>query len=70
MGIFAPEEELYRDAKQFTFFLIEGDEEKLLHWNIDRSRPQPVIVVDTEIPLTEEEDSFIKIFFSFFKRNT
>jgi len=27
-------------------------------------------VVDTEIPLTEEEDSFIKIFFSFFKRNT
>lgn len=68
MGIFAKEEELYRDVKQFTFFLLEGDKGKLLHWNINRDSPEPVIVVDTEPPLTQDEDSIIKIVLSFFKK--
>jgi hypothetical protein len=64
MGIFAPEEELYRNAKQFTYFMLEGDEGKLLHWNIDRDLPEEVVVVETETPLTKDEDSIVKILFS------
>lgn len=67
MGIFAPEEELYRNAKQFTYFLYENDEAKLCHWNIERDYPEEVVVVETESPLTEDEDSIIKILLSFFK---
>jgi UDP-2,3-diacylglucosamine pyrophosphatase LpxH len=69
MGIFAPEEELYRKVKQFTFFIMENNKGKLLHWNIERDTPEPVIVVDTEIPLTTDEDSIIKIVLSFFKKS-
>jgi UDP-2,3-diacylglucosamine pyrophosphatase LpxH len=69
MGIFAPEEELYRNSKQFTYFIYENDEAKLCHWNIDRDYPDEVVVVETETPLTKDEDSIIKILLSFFKRN-
>jgi len=61
MGIFSPEEELYRNAKQFTFFLYENDIGRLLYWNVDRDCPEEVVVVETEPPLTQEEDSIIKI---------
>ncbi|RPI65158.1 MAG: hypothetical protein EHM47_19030 [Ignavibacteriales bacterium] len=63
MGIFAPEEELYRNSKQFTYFLYENDDAKLLHWNIERDFPEVVVVVETETPLTQDEDSILKIFF-------
>jgi len=68
MGIFSEQEELYRNVKQFTFFLYENDDARLLYWNVERNCAEPVIVVDTETPLTQDEDSIIKILLSFFKR--
>ncbi|MDO8549713.1 MAG: metallophosphoesterase, partial [Ignavibacteria bacterium] len=32
MGIFAPEEELYRNVRQFTYFILEEEKGNLFHW--------------------------------------
>jgi UDP-2,3-diacylglucosamine pyrophosphatase LpxH len=61
MTIFSPEEQIYRDAHQFTYLKIENERAQLLRWNSDRMTPQPVRVVDTEPPGTGAEDSILKV---------
>ena len=56
MTIFSPEEQIYRDAHQFTFLKVDDDAAELLRWNPDRKGPQPVHVVDTEPVQTDVED--------------
>ena len=61
MTIFSPEEQIYREAHQFTFLKVENEEAELLRWNPDRMAPQSVQVVDTEPAATEAEDSILKV---------
>ncbi len=68
MTIFSPEEEIYRDSRQFTFLHVEEGEAQLLRWNPDRGAPQPVRVVDTDPAATGAEDSILKIILGVFGR--
>ena len=61
MTIFSPEEQIYRDAHQFTYLEVQHGEAQLLRWNPDRKAPQPVRVVDTEPAETSTEDSILKV---------
>ncbi|MGA9121079.1 MAG: metallophosphoesterase [Bacteroidota bacterium] len=61
MTIFSPEEQIYRDAHQFTYLEVENGEAQLLRWNPDRMAPQPVRVVDTEPVETDSEDGILKV---------
>ena len=61
MGIFEEGEQLYRNAHQFTYLAVEGERAELLRWNPDARCGQPVVVVDTETPLTGDEDSMVKL---------
>jgi UDP-2,3-diacylglucosamine pyrophosphatase LpxH len=66
MTIFSPEEQIYRDAHQFTYLAVENGEAQLLRWNPDRMTPQPVRVVDTEPVETRAEDSILKVILGVF----
>ncbi|MBM2845649.1 MAG: Metallophos protein, partial [Bacteroidetes bacterium] len=61
MGIYEEQEQLYREAHQFTFLLVENSEPWLLRWNADGKTPFPVVVVDNAPPLSGEEDSIVKL---------
>jgi len=61
MTIFSPEEQIYRDAHQFTFLKVEGAAAELLRWNPDRKEPQAVAVVDTEPVPTDVEDGVFTV---------
>ncbi len=49
MGIVASREQLYRELHQFTYLAVAAGKGELLHWNADRSEPQPVIVMDLNL---------------------
>jgi hypothetical protein len=66
MTIFSPEEQIYRDAHQFTFLKVENGDGELLRWNSDRKAPQPVCVVDTEPAPTAVEDGIFKVLLGMF----
>ncbi len=66
MTIFSPEEQIYRDAHQFTFLKVEDGDGELLRWNSDRKAPQPVCVVDTEPAPTAVEDGIFKVLLGMF----
>lgn len=68
MTIFSPEEQIYRDAHQFTFLKVENGDAELLRWNPDRKAPQPVRVVDTEPAPTNVEDGIFKVLLGVFGR--
>jgi UDP-2,3-diacylglucosamine pyrophosphatase LpxH len=61
MTIFSPEEQIYRDSRQFTFLKVEDGTAQLLRWNPDRESSQPVRVVDTQPAATDAEDSILKV---------
>jgi UDP-2,3-diacylglucosamine pyrophosphatase LpxH len=68
MTIFSPEEQIYRDAHQFTFLKVENEGAELLRWNPDRKAPQPVHVVDTDPAPTDVEDGIFKVLLGLFGR--
>jgi hypothetical protein len=61
MGINEAQEQLYREAHQFTFLLLENSEPWLLRWSPEGNTPFPVVVVDTAPPLSGEEDGIVKL---------
>jgi len=61
MGIFEEQEQLYREAHQFTFLQVENNDAWLVRWNADAKEPFPVVVVDTAPPLPGEEDFIVKL---------
>jgi len=61
MGIFEEQEQLYREAHQFTFLQIEDEDARLARWNADAKEPHPVVVVDTAPILPGKEDSIVKL---------
>ena len=61
MGIYEEQEQLYREAHQFTFLLVEGMDASLLRWNPDGKKPFPVVVVDNRPPLSGEEDGIVRL---------
>ena len=68
MGIYEEQEQLYREAHQFTFLKIEGGSAELLRWNPDSKESQPVAMIDTANPLTVDEDNIVKLVVQAFRK--
>ncbi len=69
MAVFDPENNLYSDIRQYTYLLVADGTARLMQWRRDANAPRDVAVVDTQTPLTEEEDGIIGIIVRAFKRS-
>lgn len=65
--VYEEKEQLYRDMRQCTFLRIDASGADLLRWNQDARCPEPVVVMDTETPALEPEETLLRLLLAAFR---
>lgn len=68
MTTLSDDDPLVRGVREFTFLRVSDERADLVHWDPERMEPRPVIVVEAEQPVTDVEDSLLKVFLAAIKR--
>lgn len=67
MQIVNEEEQLYRDARQMTFFVLDNrggaPDARLLRWDASAQRARDVVILRPHVPAEADEDGLLRFFF-------